>query len=50
VFDVLAIFLLFARAFIKEDFPTLERPKRGNSGNIVSGHCESFSALIINFV
>ena len=32
----------------KVDFPTFERPKSGNSGSSVSGHCESFSALIKN--
>ena len=41
--------LLFAKAFIKEDLPTFERPNNGNSGNGKSGHCESFSALIIKF-
>ena len=33
VLDVLASFLLFAKPFIKEDLPTLERPIRAISGN-----------------
>ena len=49
VFEVLAIFLLLANALIKDDLPTFERPKSGNSGYIKSGHCDNFSALIIKF-
>ena len=49
VFDVLASFLLFDKQFINDDFPTFERPNKGNSLKPNFGHCESFSALCINF-
>ena len=49
VFEVLASFLLLESLFIKLDFPTLERPRRANSGRLKVGHCDNFSALIIKF-
>ena len=48
VFEVLANFLLLLKQLIKEDLPTFERPKSGNSASVKFGHWLNFSALIIN--
>jgi hypothetical protein len=33
---------------MREDFPTLERPIKANSGLSGGGHCESFALLFMN--
>jgi hypothetical protein len=38
VFEVFASFLWFASPFINEDFPTFERPNKGNSASPNVGH------------
>ena len=38
-----------AKAFIKDDFPTFERPIKANSGKFKSGHSLIVGALVINF-
>lgn len=48
VTEIFANFLLFVRAFIKEDFPTFERPIKAYSGMVGFGHPSIVTALITN--
>ena len=41
--EVIASFLLLHSMFISEDFPTLERPIKANSGNL----CFGFSEILV---
>ena len=40
--------LRFTKVLIREDLPTLERPMKAISGNLLEGYWEGFTALLIN--
>jgi len=41
-------FFLPDNIFIREDFPTLDRPTKANSGKLGAGHLSSLAALVSN--
>ena len=47
-FEHLAKSFLWVNILINEDFQTLERQKKANSGKFKSGHCSIFGTLFIN--